>query len=164
MCTIKIEDIIIPQVFSDSTPQEWKIDKIVDYILKNHKLDKPLVLKDKVLVDNYIRYIAAKKLNMEEVEYVSVQEYKRLYPQTDMPITYITGVFVKNGKEYTWKNSKEIPLSVGDRVLVFSNDTLNHKNKSIVTVSKIFQSNKPSMLRHKTVIKNLTKNEVKKAV
>ena len=49
-------------------------------------------------------------------------------------------------------------------MLVFSNDTLNHKNKSIVTVSKIFQSNKPSMLRHKTVIKNLTKNEVKEAV
>lgn len=155
MKTIKISDIIIPSGFDSSKPKKEKLDKVKKYVVEYGKLDKPIILKDNVLVDNYIRYLVAKEVGMEEVPYITTQEYKEKNPQKNLPVTYIVGKFKRCSKEYTWKLTKDIPIAVGDRVLVKSKAKFGNKNRGVVTVVSIFTSNKPELLKHKSVIKKL---------
>ena len=58
-------------------------------------------------------------------------------------------------KRYTWKNTRNIPVKVGDDVLVVS-DTKKGRKKVVVTVVDITQSTDAAMLKHKPMIKNLS--------
>ena len=71
------------------------------------------------------------------------------------PNTYIIGKFNNCEKEYTWKVTKNIPLEVGDRVLVRTKCKNGKNGNGVVTVVQVFTSDKANMLRHKPVIKKL---------
>ena len=158
MNTIKVSDITIPKVFSDSHPKEYKLDRIRAYVDEHGKLDKPIVVNsDKVLTDNYIRYLVAVEKGLENVSIVSAQEYRRMFPEASPTMTYVVGKFYQCDKEYTWKNPKDISIDIGDKVLVVSKTKHGKIGRAIMTGTKIFKSNNPKLLRHKPVVKNLSK-------
>lgn len=156
---IDIESVIVPDIFSKSHPREEKLQVIRDYYKINNRLDKPLVLtKDYVLVDNYLRYLIAKEFGVRSVAYVYVFETsgKQEHEQADenRTVTYIVGKFYKCDKEYVWQNPKDIPVKVGDSVLVKSMDKKRKKNTvAVVSVTNVFKSNNPALKRHKSIIK-----------
>lgn len=148
MKTIKLSEIIIPESFKRSKPNEWKLNKVRDYVGDHYKLDKPIVLNDNnIITDNYVRYLVALEYGIEEVPYVSDKEYNR-------HITYIVGKFDNCNKRYKWKISKDICIEVGDKVLVEC-ENLDGSNEAIVTVARIFTSNNHHMLKHKSVIRRI---------
>lgn len=153
MNMIRISDISIPIEFSNSKPKERKLSKVRAYVEEHGELDKPVVLDNKILTDNYIRYLIAIEKGFEEIPYITTQEYQESILQKST--YYIIGKFRDSAKEYTWKNPKNIPINVGDRVLVKSKSVNGKKNRGVVTVVKIFSSNNKRFLKHKPVIKNL---------
>lgn len=155
MKTIKVSEIVIPEKFIDSSPNEEKVMTIRQYINQHHKLDKPVVLNDNTLVDGYIRYLVAVENEMDEIPFIKALDYKKEHPNSKLPIHYITGKFKHGRKEYLWKNDKGIPINVGDRVLVNSKNKITGKNRGVVIVTNIFESDNPSMLRHKSVVKRI---------
>ena len=97
---------------------------------------------------------------MEEIPYIVAQEckeYKKNKPCVKSK-NYIIGKFENSKKKYTWKLTKNIPVKVGDRVLVESK-TRNGMNRTVVTVVDIISSNNPQMFKHKPVIKILSKED-----
>lgn len=155
MKTIKVSKIVIPEKFIDSSPNKKKVMAIRQYIKQHHKLNKPVVLNGNILVDGYIRYLVAVENGMDEIPFVKALDYKNEYQNSKLSIPYITGRFKHGRKEYLWKNDKGIPINVGDRVLVNSKNKITGKNRGVVTVTKIFESNRESMLRHKSVIRKI---------
>lgn len=155
MRTIKVSEIVVPNSFADSIPNEEKVSKIREYVEQQGKLDKPVVLNGKVLVDGYIRYLMAVEKRMDEIPYIKALDYKREHPNEKIPLPFITGMFKQGRKEYTWKNDKGIPIQVGDRVLVNSKNKMTGSNRGVVVVTKVFESDSPSMLRHKSVVKKI---------
>ena len=165
MNTIKLTDIIIPESFKNHYPAEYKLNKVRDYYNKNGKIDRPVVLDGQTLTDGYVRYLVAKELCLEEINYVKAREYNKGKHEeiTEMPLTYIVGKFNGCNKEYTWKvTKKNLDIEVGDLVLVKTSNKdcrIKSKNngKQVVTVVEVFTSDNPSLLRHKPVIKKLQK-------
>ena len=155
MRTIKVSKIVIPEKFIDSSPNKKKVMAIRQYIKQHRKLDKPIVLNGNTLVDGYIRYLVAVENEMDEIPFIKALNYKREHPNGKIPILYITGKFEHGRKEYLWKNDKGIPINVGDKVLVNSKNKITGKKRGVVIVTNIFESDKPSMLRHKSVVKKL---------
>lgn len=153
--TIKISDIIVPQSLLDSKPNQYKIDNAMEYFNKHQELDKPVVLDGNVLIDNYVRYLVAVEKGLTELPFVSAWEYKKKNPESNILLSYITGIFEKdeNKKEYYWKNLYNLPIKVGDRVLVYSHNKYTEEDKSEVIVTNIFKSGKKHLLKHKPVIK-----------
>lgn len=151
MRTIKVSEVIIPKEFTQSTPRSDKIERVKNYVEKHNTIDKPIVVNsDGVLTDNYVRYLVANQCGLEEIPCIT-QEDKVERP----PVTYIIGMFRNCHKKYTWKNTRGIPVKVGDDVLVVS-DTKNGRKKVVVTVVDITQSTDAAMLKHKPMIKNLS--------
>lgn len=159
MKMIELEKIIIPEKFTKTKPSEVKVNTVHRYVAMYGELDKPLVLdNNNVLTDNYIRYLVAKETNMISVPYLLPEEYKEKYPQKNR-MSYIVGVFYNCGKRYVWKNSKNLKIEIGDKVLVESKDKFGNDNKAVtVTVVKTFKSSNPALLVHKSVIKQRNKN------
>lgn len=118
MRTIKVSEIVIPEEFTNSSPNEEKVIAIRQYINQYHKLNKPIVLNGNILVDGYIRYLVAVENQMDEIPFIKAMAYKREHPNSNLSISYITGRFRHGRKEYLWKNDKGIPINIGDRVLV----------------------------------------------
>lgn len=148
MKIIKLSEIIIPESFKYSKPNEWKLNKVRDYVGDHYKIDKPIVLDEKnILTDNYVRYLVALEYGIEEVPYVLNKEYNRC-------ITYIIGKFDNCNKRYKWKISKGLHVKVGDKVLVECKNS-DGSNEAIVTVVRIFTSNNYHMLKHKSVIRRI---------
>ena len=156
MSTINLSDIIVTTQFRESQPKAEKLDKVRAYVEEHGVLDKPVVLDNRVLTDNYVRYLIAVEKGLSEIPYITTQEYRELSEQSQPITTYIIGKFHNNPKEYVWKNSKNIPVVVGDKVLVKSKLKTQKKNTGIVTVVKVFASNNKHLLRHKPMIKNLS--------
>lgn len=153
MKTIKLSEIKVPESFKNSIPNPEKIQKVFDYVKENGKLDRPIVLHNDTIVDNYIRYIVACAIGLTEVPYISKQEYHKELYQSDK-INYVVGVFYNCNKEYTWKNPKGIPVNVGDKVLVYSKDKYNKKSgTSVITVVNTYNSTNQKLLRHKNIIR-----------
>lgn len=145
MKTISLDKIKISKNFTESKPSDSKVEKAVKYFEANGRLDKPIVLNNGVLVDNYARYLAAKLKGLHEVPYVELQE-----------MSYIVGKH--NRKEYIWKNDRNIDVEIGDRVLVRIKH--NDKNKkACVTVVNVFYSDDLALYnKHRSVVKKIIKN------
>lgn len=99
--TININDIKISTDFTESVPNEEKLNRARQYFIENGTLDKPIVVtKDMELVDGYIRYLVLKGY---EVERTSCFKY---YKQKQPPIImYIYGKHPHqiSDKEYVWR-------------------------------------------------------------
>jgi len=148
MDNIKVSDVIIPQLFIDAKPKNWKLNRARRYYLDNGIFDKPIVLNGNTLVDGYVRYLVAVELGLEEIPYVT----------NNIPsIKYIIGKFDGNNKEYVWKNINNIPIEIGDMVLVKSKDRTGRKmvNNTVVTVTDTFESDDAELLKHRVVIKKI---------
>lgn len=144
MNTIKLSDVKIRKDFLDTVPNEEKTKKIVEYVKRHGKIDRPLVLNHGVLIDNYIRYLAAKVVGLKEVPYVELQH-----------MSYFICKFDGNKKEYIWKNEKGLSVNIGDKVFVKVGDYKKHK-RACVTVVDIFVSDSIELLnKHKPVVSKL---------
>ena len=155
MNTIRLSEIIVPESFKNSKPNEKKMDKVRAYVNEHEKLDKPIVLDGNMLTDNYVRYLVAVECGFKKVPYVTTQEYRDREVDPNKPMTYITGKFDGNEKEYIWKVTKDISLEVGDKVMVKSKGDHNNHGTAVVTVVNVFTSDSDKMLRHKPVIKKV---------
>lgn len=155
MKTIKLFEITVPDKFIRSVPNEKKVLKVQRHLERYHKLDKPVVLNGNVLIDGYIRYLVAIRNGMDEIPFVEALDYKKEHPNSKLPILYITGRFRHGKKDYYWKNDKGIPINIGDKVLVNSKNKITGRNRGVVIVTNIFESDNPSMLRHKSVVKRI---------
>lgn len=161
MKVIKLADIVIPESFKQSQPKQHKLDKVRVYVDKHGELDKPIVLDGQMLTDNYTRYLVALEYRFEEVPYITAKEYRDNIVKSEIPETYIVGKFKNCDKEYTWKITNGLSVEIGDRVLVRSKCKNGKNGNKAVTVTKVFTSNSPRMLRHKPVIKKLKSSVVK---
>lgn len=147
MNAIKLSDIKVTDDFLQSRPSERKIEKAIRYYGCNGILDKPVVLFDGEIVDNYTRYLAAKIIGLEEVPYVELQK-----------MSYIVGRFDGNKKWYIWKNDGEIDINIGDSVMVKVKNKYGKTKKVIVTVKDLFQYNGLDLYnKHRSVVLNLNK-------
>ena len=155
MDVIKVNEIVIPKVFSKSTPNPIKVDAIREYVEKLHKVDSPVVLDGKVLVDGYIRYLVAVEKGLDEIPYMQALDCQRGNLKKKTMVSYIAGKFKHSEKEYIWKNIMNIPIKQEDKVLVESNNVVTGTKKGVVIVTRIFQSDNPYLLRHKPVIRNI---------
>ena len=141
MNTIKLSNIIISKDFLDSRPKDKKIEKAVKYIKIHKRPDKPIVLNNGVLVDNYARYLAAQIVGLQEVPYTELQQ-----------LSYIIGKFDGNDKEYVWKNDRCLDINIGDKVLVAVNYN-GFPKKVWVTITDVFMSDSLDLYKkHKSVI------------
>ena len=108
MNTIKVSDVIVPKVFKESKPKDYKLARIRNFVKKHGTLDKPIVVNaDKVLTDNYIRYLVAVEQGLKEVPFMYAQEYRekaKFNPRECPTISYVVGKFYQCDKEYVWKN------------------------------------------------------------
>lgn len=65
-----INEIEIKEEFKQHPPQRYKIDNAADYYKRYGRIDKPVVIdENRVLVDGYARYCAAKELGVERVSF-----------------------------------------------------------------------------------------------
>ncbi len=67
-CSLK--DIIIPGAFLKTRPGKVKIEEAIKFYIQHGRFDKPVLINknNMVLIDGYKRYIAAKQLNLFEIE------------------------------------------------------------------------------------------------
>lgn len=143
MRTINLSDIIISENFLKSNPNDKKIKKVIKYIKKHGKIDKPIVLNNGVLVDNYVRYLASKINGLQEVPYVELQQ-----------MNYIIGKFDNCDKEYIWKNDMGVNIKVGDNVVVCVKHGGSKNKKVYVNVVDIFSSDSLDLYnKHKSIVK-----------
>lgn len=150
---IKPSEIVITKSFEQTKPSPTKMRTVISYIKEHGELDKPIVLNGNVLIDRYIRYLAAIECGLEEVPYITLQEY--MMHNDKGVVFYICGKFKNCDKEYIWKIPDGIYVNAGDRVLVES-ECGEGKNSAVVTVTNVFTSNSKRMFsRHKRVIKKL---------
>jgi hypothetical protein len=138
MNRIKVSDIILTSHLQNSIPRKEKLDKILRYYIQHKEFDVPVILEGNILVDGYARYYAARECGIEEVPCINLLE-----------IEYITAKFSHGNKRYIWKNIHNIPIKVGDTVLVQCN-----KEVKAVKVLTIFQNNDYRLLKHKNILKN----------
>ena len=156
MNIINVSEIIIPTEFEKSQPKEEKLERVRAYVDTHGKLDKPVVLDNNILSDNYIRYLIAIEKGFTEIPYITTQEYQESNLKSRQLVSYVTGKFHNSAKEYTWKNIKAIPIKIGDKILVKSRPKHGKGNVGVVRVTNIFVSDNKQLLRHKPVIKNLS--------
>lgn len=154
MKVINIDEIVVPDSLLNSLPKQKKIDYVRNYYEQHNNLDKPVVIQNGILVDNYIRYLVAKEVGMTEIPYLTKEEYQETFACDKSVVTYITGKFEHCKKEYTWKVTRDIHFEIGDKALVKSG-----KKVAIVTVAKVFTSDNPALLRHKVVLKKIKYNK-----
>lgn len=62
-----ISSIIIPTKFINNGVCEWKIQKCIDYYNKYEKMDKPVILRNRVCLDGYSRLVASQHLGLDRV-------------------------------------------------------------------------------------------------
>ena len=152
---INIKDVHVPESYASSHPRQEKLDAVIVYVQENNRLDRPLILnKDNVLIDNYLRYLAAQHFGMSKVPYVVGDYSEEREEQNNQTMTYVVGKFYRCPKEYTWKNPDELPVAVGDKVLVKSKDKKKQIDTvTVVTVVNVYKSNNPALKRHKPILK-----------
>lgn len=69
LAKVKLDQIEIPELFLQSTPNSEKIQSRIQTWKQNGKFDEPIILKEgNILVDGYTKYLAAIALGLEEVE------------------------------------------------------------------------------------------------
>ena len=145
---VLISDIVIPDAFKNTAPNNIKMERIRQYVNVYNTVDEPVTISSSnVLTDGYIRYLIAKENNMQPIPcFISDKNFK-----SKRPHKYIIGKF-DNDLEYVWKICNNFDINVGDKVLV-----ANRNGSAIVSVVKIFNSNDRNKLRHKPVLKIIQK-------
>lgn len=97
---VKIEDIIIPDEFAATTPNECKMERYRKIWDKRGGQVKAIKLdSNNVLYDGYIQYVIAKEHGLNEVKcHIGCKEYT----------TYVFGQHLHNdtNKEYVWRIPK----------------------------------------------------------
>lgn len=145
MKIINLYNIRVNKNFLLSSLSDKKIENAKKYINRYNRIDKPIVLNDGVLVDNYARYIAAYLMGIHEVPYVELQE-----------MSYVVGKFAYSDKKYTWKNDRYIDVEVGDKVLV-KVKYRNEKKLQVIEVVDIFKSDSFDLYnKHKSIVKKVS--------
>ena len=143
MNRIKVSDIILPAHLQGSIPRKEKLDKILRYYIQHKEFDVPVVVTDEnVLIDGYARYYAARECGIPEVPCIKLSE-----------IEYITAKFSHGNMRYVWMNIHNIPIKVGDTVLVQCS-----KETKAVKVTTIFHNSDYKMLKHRNVLRNFSNN------
>ena len=150
---MKLSKIIIPTIFKATNPSQIKIDNVSKHFKRFGMLDKPVVVdKSGVLIDGYIRYLVAKEAGLDEVDVIvdGLEKNK-----------YIVAKFEHGTKKYHWSNPLNLPIKIGDKVLVRNFDikqkfSIETNEYSMVTVVDLYESNK--RLGHKPVVKILSGN------
>ena len=153
--TIDIRSIIIPYDIRNSIPSEDKLNRIREYYKRTGTIDRPIIIsKDRVLIDNYIRYIVALENDMIKVPCLITQGSK----VEEKTITLVVGKFPNNDKEYIWRVpfNKPMDIQIGDKVLVNINYRGKRRKKS-VTVVNVYKSNDYQMRKHNCVVKVIKK-------
>lgn len=141
--TMDLSDIKISSDFLGTNPNNDKITKAIKYIEKHNRIDKAIVLNNGVLVDNYVRYIAATIKGLQKIPFVELQQ-----------MNYIIGKYENNDKEYIWKNDRNINIQIGDKVIVRN----RHKKPSVVTISHIFSSDSLYLYnKHLSIVRKIDK-------
>lgn len=66
---IKLSDVTVPPVFSNSKPKSSKLNKIRNYYTEHGCVDKLITINYKnLLLDGYARYLVLKENNVDVVE------------------------------------------------------------------------------------------------
>ena len=147
MNTIKLCDIKISDDFTKTKPSKAKIEKALNFIDKFNRIDKPIILKDGVLIDGYARYLAATIKGFKEVPYMELRD-----------MNYIVGKFNNGKKEFIWKNNKGINIKIGDKVFVRVKNKNGISKIVYVIVVNMFKSDNIDLYKkHKSVIKKVNK-------
>ena len=145
MRKIKLSDVKISNIFKNSPPNEWKMNRIRHNYIKYGVQDKPIVLnEDGFLIDGYARYLILKEFGEEYAKCIHKNTIKKIPNYKEIPTYYIYGLHSGCDKEFVWRIprtridefvGKVIP---GDTVLVGT----KNGTKSI-TVTKIELLDKP---------------------
>ena len=70
---IPLSDIIISEGFQKQNPKVGKISRCYDYLLKNGKFDRDIILnKNGVLKDGYCAFLICRMVGVKDVEVVTV--------------------------------------------------------------------------------------------
>jgi hypothetical protein len=69
---VSLEQIGVPEIFLNTTPNPEKTQQVIDYVKRTGYLDEPIIINrdTKILSDGYRRYIVAKKAKMDLVPVV----------------------------------------------------------------------------------------------
>lgn len=149
--TMKLQDIIIPTIFAESTPRKHKLDECRYWWNNFGTMDRYIVVNDfNVLIDGYILYCVLKENGYSgniSVKRSNVKKKKwrrkniKISNDSDLnPMIYVYGKHCNNDKEYCWKilpkHSKDINnYDIGDKCLV---QTI--KGQQWVTITRILKS------------------------
>ena len=73
--SLPLDDIVIPEYMSRTTPAPWKIERVIRRLGDKKKLDKPVTLNSKnELIDGYTRYLVAQEIGMKFVPVRYIRE------------------------------------------------------------------------------------------
>lgn len=142
---MKLSEIKVPKQFKKTPPSPTKLIKCIEYYNEHGELDKPITInKNNVLVDGYVRYIVAQKMNIEDVPVIY---------HVDLNV-YVKAKHRSIGKSYWWKVREKDKVHfiekshIGDHILV---DT--KKGERIVVIDEIVFRDKPPIPIQMKVVK-----------
>ena len=113
MTRINIKEIIIPDSFKNSKPNDQKVEMKRQYYNKNRQIQKPLLVdENNVLLDGYIWYLLLLENGFDG--YVGVDVVKK--PRVSQ--SYVWARHPGNPKIYVWKCPSNAKYYRGDIILV----------------------------------------------
>lgn len=148
MKIVNLFNVKVEKKFLLSNVSDKKIENAKRYFEKHKKFDKPVILNNGVLIDNYARFIAAYLMGLHDIPCIELQE-----------MTYIVGKFYGCDKEYTWKNDKGIDIKVGDIVQVECkpNKDSGIKKYCVVVTDIIYDNSLEMYNKHRSVTRKMGK-------
>lgn len=116
MKKMRLDDIIIPDVFAANTPNNYKLEECRRNFERFNTQDRYIVVnRNNVLIDGYCAYLVLKEKGIEEAEIKISNTPKKRWRRKDMALNddayrnvstmYVYGVHVNGGtdKEYIWR-------------------------------------------------------------
>lgn len=118
---MKISDIHILRQFSNSVPNEHKMEMCRQYYREHGHLDRDIVVnKSGFLKDGYIGFLVLAKNNIEETEVIMLSGEQQVYKQCKT--IYVFGRHDTTPKEYCWRVTDKTQgleaLRIGNKALV----------------------------------------------
>ena len=140
MKKMRLDDIIIPDVFAANTPSNYKLEECRRNFERFNTQDRYIVVnRNNVLIDGYCAYLVLKEKGIEEAEIkisnIPKKRWKRKNIVSDdayrnVPTMYVYGTHINGttNKEYVWRVQNgsnwdwfKQNIVVGDIVLVDTN-------------------------------------------
>ena len=116
MKKMRLDDIIIPDVFAANTPNNYKLEECRRNFERFNTQDRYIVVnRNNVLIDGYCAYLVLKEKGIEEAEIKISNTPKKRWRRKDIVLNddayrnvstmYVYGVHVNGGtdKEYIWR-------------------------------------------------------------